>query len=62
MESSTVLFVILPGLIFEASTDIDWHTFKHELPQILPLATTVVLGSALLNSLALKWIIPAALS
>lgn len=47
---TTVLIVFMPALIFETCFATDWYTFKREIWQIIPLATTAVLLSAFLTA------------
>ncbi|CAG9319318.1 unnamed protein product [Blepharisma stoltei] len=46
--------VILPPLVFEASLATDWYTFKKELGQIIPMATTMVALSSSLAAFVIK--------
>mgnify|MGYP001083222295 CR=1 FL=1 len=50
IDPHLILLGVMPALIFEAALATDWHTFKSELPQIIPLATTVVVISAVLTA------------
>lgn len=50
IQHTTVLFIFMPVLIFETCFATDWYTFKREIWQILPLATTAVLLSAYLTA------------
>jgi NhaP-type Na+/H+ or K+/H+ antiporter len=47
---TTVLIVFMPALIFETCFATDWYTFRREIWQIIPLATTAVLLSAFLTA------------
>jgi monovalent cation:H+ antiporter, CPA1 family len=61
---SLILFVLLPGLLFEASYRLSWHHLRGNLPAVLLLATLGVLLTtalvALLGHLALGLAIPVA--
>jgi len=50
LTHTTVLIVFMPALIFETCFATDWYTFRREIWQIIPLATTAVLLSAFLTA------------
>ncbi|CAG9314902.1 unnamed protein product [Blepharisma stoltei] len=54
LNPELVTLCILPALIFEAAFSSDWYTFKREIWQILPLATTVVILSAVLTAVVVN--------
>ena len=57
LDPHLILLAIMPALIFEAALSTDWYTFKRELGQIIPMATTVVMFSALLTAVVIKYIL-----
>lgn len=57
LDPHLVLLAIMPALIFEAALSTDWYTFKKELGQIIPMATSVVALSAFLTNLAILYIL-----
>ncbi|OMJ91495.1 hypothetical protein SteCoe_5989 [Stentor coeruleus] len=56
IDHELISLVFFPILIFEASFSGDWYTIKKEIWQIIPLATTVVIGCTILNGVALRFI------
>lgn len=57
LDPHLILLAIMPALIFEAALSTDWYTFKRELGQIIPMATSVVLLSAVLTAVVIKYIL-----
>jgi NhaP-type Na+/H+ or K+/H+ antiporter len=57
IDHYTVLLIFMPALIFETSFGTDWYTFKREIWQILPLATTAVVLSAIITAFMFKYIL-----
>lgn len=57
LDPHLILLAIMPALIFEAALSTDWYTFKRELGQIIPMATTVVMLSAFLTAVVIKYIL-----
>lgn len=57
IDPHLILLAIMPALIFEAALSTDWYTFKRELGQIIPMATTVVALSSFLTAVTLKYIL-----
>jgi NhaP-type Na+/H+ or K+/H+ antiporter len=57
IDHYTVLLIFMPALIFETSFGTDWYTFKREIWQILPLASTAVILSAFITAFMLKYIL-----
>lgn len=57
IDHYTVLLIFMPALIFETSFGTDWYTFKREIWQILPLATTAVILSAIITAFMFKHIL-----
>ena len=57
IDPSLILFVMMPGLIFEAGLSTDWYTFRKEISQIAIMATTVVFLSALFTASSLIYIL-----
>ena len=53
----TVLIVIMPCLVFKGSMSTDWHIFKKELGQIIPMSTSVVIFSSFFQSIIIKYFI-----
>jgi CPA1 family monovalent cation:H+ antiporter len=56
-NTSTVLLSLIPPLVFQGAFTTDWHFFKKELGQIVPMATSVVFLSSLLQSIVIKYIL-----
>ena len=57
LDPNLILLAIMPALIFEAALSTDWYTFKRELGQIIPMATTVVLLSSFLTAVTIIYIL-----
>lgn len=57
ISPETILLVIIPPLIFQGAISTDWHIFKKELFQIIPMATSVVVVSSLIQSVMIKLIL-----
>jgi NhaP-type Na+/H+ or K+/H+ antiporter len=53
-SSGTILAVLLPPLVFQSGMSTDWHMFKKELWQNIPLATSVFLACTGIQALFLK--------
>lgn len=51
-----IQLTVVPCIIFEAAFTTDWYTFKKELGQIVPLATSVVVLSSVFTSLVFYYI------
>ncbi|MEO6796680.1 MAG: cation:proton antiporter [Candidatus Dormibacter sp.] len=51
LTRSFILFVLLPGLLFEAGFNLDWRELRESLPPVLVLATVGVLLTAALIAL-----------
>lgn len=54
---NTVLLLLLPPLIYQGGISTDWHSFKKELGQIVPMATSVMLLCSLFQALVIKYIL-----
>ena len=52
-----IQFVLLPGIIFNAAYKLDWYTFKKLLGQTVPLATTVIITSAVFTGISFQYIL-----
>jgi NhaP-type Na+/H+ or K+/H+ antiporter len=57
IDHQTVILIFLPALVFETSFSTDWYTFKREIWQIIPLATTSVILSTFLTGFMLTGIL-----
>lgn len=57
IDHQTVLLIFIPALVFETSFSTDWYTFKREIWQIIPLATSAVILSTLLTGFMLTHIL-----
>ncbi|CAG9311411.1 unnamed protein product [Blepharisma stoltei] len=57
LSPELVMLGILPALIFDAAFSTDWYTFKREIWQIVPMATTAVVLSAILTAIVIKIIL-----
>jgi NhaP-type Na+/H+ or K+/H+ antiporter len=57
LDPHIISLAIMPALIFETAMSTDWFTFRRELLQIIPMATTVVALSSFLTAICLKFIL-----
>ena len=57
IEAETILLIFLPALIFECAFSTDWYTFRKEIGQILLLATTAVVLSAIQTAVMIRYIL-----
>lgn len=53
LDPHIISLAIMPALIYETSMSTDWFTFRRELLQIIPMATTVVGLSTFLTAVCL---------
>jgi NhaP-type Na+/H+ or K+/H+ antiporter len=56
-STESISLGLFPILIFGSSFSADWYLVKKEIFQIIPLATTVVVISTVLNAVAIKYIL-----
>lgn len=57
LDPKVITLAIMPTLIYETAMSTDWFTFRRELMQIIPMATTVVGLSSFLTAVVLKFIL-----
>lgn len=55
--SPIIQLAIVPAIIFEAAFATNWYTFKREFFQILPMATSVVVLTAIFTALVFKHVL-----
>ncbi|KAL7572005.1 hypothetical protein ACA910_001660 [Epithemia clementina (nom. ined.)] len=58
IQSSVLLLVFLPGLIFRDALEVNFNLFMAALPQILVLAFPMVLVGTMLTAVVGFWIVP----
>ena len=52
-----ILLIFIPALIFESAFNADWHIFKIELAQVLVLAGPLLVGSAFLTAVSMRYVL-----
>ena len=57
MNPEVISYAFLPAIIFQAAAFLDWHRFKKDMAQTVPLASTVVLISAILTAICAKYVL-----
>ena len=57
LDPNLITLAIMPALLYETSMRADWFTFRRQLGQILPMATSVVGLSAFLTAAAFKYVL-----
>lgn len=57
LDPHIISLAIMPALIYETAMSTDWFTFRRELMQIIPMATTVVGLSSFLTAITVKFIL-----
>ena len=55
IEAHLVLFIFIPGLLFESAFDADYHTFSKEMNQALLLAGPGVVVNTFLTGILMKY-------